>query len=37
MNITLYGAASELIDKEYMRGVEALGREMERQGHKSRL
>ena len=33
MNITLYGAASERIDREYMEGVEALGREMARRGH----
>ena len=33
MNITLYGAASDRIDKEYIEGVEALGREMARRGH----
>ena len=33
MNITLYGAASDRIDKEYIEGVEELGREMARRGH----
>ncbi len=33
MNITLYGAASESIDRAYMDGVEALGRVMAQRGH----
>ena len=33
MNITLYGAASERIGKEYIEGVEELGREMAKRGH----
>ena len=33
MNITLYGAASENIDRGYIGGVEALGRAMAKKGH----
>lgn len=33
MNITLYGAASETIDRAYMEGVEEFGRVMARRGH----
>ena len=33
MNITLYGAASENIDRVYIEGVEALGRVMAQRGH----
>ena len=33
MNITLYGAASNSIDRTYIEGVTALGREMARRGH----
>ncbi len=33
MNITLYGAASESIDRAYMEGVEELGRVMAQRGH----
>ena len=33
MNITLYGAASDRIEKEYVEGVEELGREMAKRGH----
>ena len=33
MNITLYGAASEKIDRFYIDEVEELGREMARRGH----
>ena len=33
MNITLYGAASDSIDRAYIEGVEELGREMARRGH----
>ena len=33
MNITLYGAASERIDEQYVKGVEELGRVMARRGH----
>ena len=33
MNITLYGAASERIDRDYMEDVEALGRVMAKRGH----
>ena len=33
MNITLYGAASESIDRAYMEGVEAFGRAMAQRGH----
>ena len=33
MNITLYGAASDRIDRAYFEGVEALGRAIARRGH----
>ena len=33
MNITLYGAASDRIDRAYIDGVEALGRAMAKRGH----
>lgn len=33
MNITLYGAASDSIDRIYIEGVEELGRVMARRGH----
>ena len=33
MNITLYGAASDRIDRAYIEGVEALGRAMAKRGH----
>ncbi len=33
MNITLYGAASDRIDRAYIEGVETLGRVMARRGH----
>ncbi len=33
MNITLYGAASDKIDRSYIEGVEELGRVMARRGH----
>ena len=33
MNITLYGAASDRIDRAYIEGVEALGRAIARRGH----
>jgi len=33
MNITLYGSASDNIDRAYMEGVEALGRAMAKRGH----
>ncbi len=33
MNITLYGAASNKIDRVYVEAVEALGREMAKRGH----
>ena len=33
MNITLYGAASDRIDRAYFEGVEALGRAMAKRGH----
>ena len=32
--ICLYGAASDRIDKEYIKDVEELGKEMARRGHK---
>jgi uncharacterized protein (TIGR00730 family) len=33
MNITLYGAASDRIDRAYFEGVEALGRALAKRGH----
>ena len=33
MNITLYGSASDKIDRAYIDGVEALGRAMAKRGH----
>ena len=33
MNITLYGSASDKIDRAYIDGVEALGREIAKRGH----
>ena len=33
MNITLYGAASDHIDRVYIKGVEALGRAIAKRGH----
>lgn len=33
MNICLYGASSDAINKDYISGVEALGREMAKRGH----
>ena len=33
MNITLYGAASDRIDRAYIEGVEALGRAIAKRGH----
>lgn len=33
MNITLYGAASDRIDRAYVEGVEALGRAIAKRGH----
>ena len=33
MNITLYGAASDHIDRAYIKGVEALGRAIAKRGH----
>ena len=33
MNITLYGAASDRIDRAYIKGVEALGRAIAKRGH----
>ncbi len=33
MNITLYGAASDRIDKKYVKAVEAFGMEMAKRGH----
>lgn len=33
MNITLYGAASDRIDRAYIEGVETLGRSIARRGH----
>ena len=33
MNITLYGAASDRIDRVYFEGVEALGRAIAKRGH----
>ena len=33
MNICVYGAASDKIDRKYIEEVEALGREMAKRGH----